>query len=74
MVVGPEAGLDAIERLGDTLDGYQPYHSARADLLRRTGNPDQAASAYRRALALTDNERESRFLQRRLAELRPISD
>lgn len=74
MVVGPEAGLQAMERLGETLDGYQPYHSARADLLRRIGHVELAATAYRRALDLTDNERETRFLERRLTELESLSD
>ncbi|HET6831076.1 MAG TPA: sigma-70 family RNA polymerase sigma factor, partial [Solirubrobacterales bacterium] len=33
---GPEAGLEIVESITG-LDRYQPYHVARADLLRRTG-------------------------------------
>ncbi len=54
---------------GLALDGYQPYHSTRADLLRRTGRHDEALAAYRRALQLTTNDAERRFLQRRLDDL-----
>lgn len=65
---GPAAGLVALDRI-DGLAGYQPYHAARADLLRRCGRDDEAADAYRRALALTGNPVERRFLESRLAEL-----
>jgi len=44
--------------------------AARADLCRRLGNAAQARAAYDRALALTRQEPERRFLERRLAELR----
>jgi RNA polymerase sigma-70 factor, ECF subfamily len=43
--------------------------AARADLLRSLGRREQAAKAYRRALALVANEPERRFLERRLAEV-----
>jgi len=43
--------------------------STRAELLRRLGKPDQAATAYRRALGLTPAEPERRFLERRLDQL-----
>jgi len=43
--------------------------AARADLLRRLGRRDEAAEAYRRALALATNETERRYLRRRLTEL-----
>jgi RNA polymerase sigma-70 factor (ECF subfamily) len=64
-----ERGLDEIGAL-EGLDGYQPYHVARADLLRRLGSNDASAVEYGRALALTSNEPERRFLQRRLNEVR----
>lgn len=69
MLVGPEAGLAAVDRLAPVLDGYRHLHSARADMLRRLDRIDEAAAAYRRALELADNEPERRFLERRLAEL-----
>jgi RNA polymerase sigma-70 factor (ECF subfamily) len=70
MVEGPEHGLalvDEIERRGE-LDGYHLLHATRADLLRRLRRPDEAAAAYTRALGLTSNPAERRFLERRLAE------
>ncbi len=57
--------LDGIEGL----DGYHLLHAARADLFRRLDRGGEAAESYRRALALTTNEAESRFLERRLAEV-----
>jgi RNA polymerase sigma-70 factor (ECF subfamily) len=57
--------LDTIEGL----DGYHLLHAARADLYRRLDRRDEAANAYRRALELTTNDSESRFLERRLAEV-----
>ena len=68
---GPEAGLalvDAILARGELSD-YRLAHAARADLCRRLGRKAEAAAAYERALALTRQEPERRFLQRRLAEL-----
>ncbi len=44
------------------LDGYQPYHAARADLLARVGRTAEAIAAYDRALELTTNAVERRFL------------
>ncbi len=64
---GPEAGLALVERLD--LDGYQYFHSTRADLLRRLGRADEARREYERALELADSEPERRFLRRRLAEV-----
>jgi RNA polymerase sigma-70 factor (ECF subfamily) len=52
-----------------TLDDYPYLHAGRADLLRRLGRPDEAATAYRRAAALTTNQAERAFIQRRLGEL-----
>jgi RNA polymerase sigma-70 factor (ECF subfamily) len=70
---GPAAGLaliDAILARGD-LAGYALAHSARADLCRRLGRVHEARGAYERALALTRQEPQRRFLERRLAELGP---
>jgi len=70
MADGPRAGLDIIEALGNRgdVDGYHLLHAARADLLRRLGEPADAAKSYRRALELVTNESERRFLERRLRE------
>jgi len=68
---GPAAGLgliDAILARGDLAD-YHLAHSARADLCRRLGRIAEARAAYQRALDLTRQEPERRFLERRLAEL-----
>jgi RNA polymerase sigma-70 factor (ECF subfamily) len=68
---GPQAGLrlvDAILADGDLSD-YHLAHSVQADLCRRLGRTTEARTAYERALGLTRQEPERRFLERRLAEL-----
>jgi RNA polymerase sigma-70 factor (ECF subfamily) len=68
---GPEAGIaliDAILGRGDLAD-YHLAHAARADLCRRSGRADEARRSSERALALTGQESERRFMERRLAEL-----
>ena len=71
MAEGPEEGLRRLDALaaGGALAGYHLLPAARADLLRRLGRVDEAAAAYREALALVGNDAEGRFLRRRLAEL-----
>ncbi len=64
---GAEAGLALLDRLD--LDGYQYFHSTRADLLRRLGRAGEARTAYERALELAQAEPERRFLERRIAEV-----
>ena len=64
---GTEAGLAVLEGLD--LDGYQYFHSTRADLLRRLGRTDEAQTEYERALELAHTEPERRFLRRRVAEV-----
>jgi RNA polymerase sigma-70 factor, ECF subfamily len=68
---GLETGLRLIDELGASgeLASYHLYHAARADLLRRLGRSREAGEAYRRALTLTANAVERRFLRRRLAEM-----
>ena len=68
---GYETGLaiiDAIFRRGDLRD-YRFAHAARADLCRRIGRLMEARQSYQRALTLTRQEPERRFLERRLAEI-----
>ncbi|HVR04856.1 MAG TPA: DUF6596 domain-containing protein [Solirubrobacteraceae bacterium] len=64
---GTEAGLAALADLD--LDGYQPFHATRAELLRRLGRTDEADQAYAAALVLTTNPRERRLLEQRRAGL-----
>jgi RNA polymerase sigma-70 factor (ECF subfamily) len=63
-----EDGLALVEGL-DGLDEYHLLHAARADFLRRLDRREEAASAYRRALELTSNAAETRYLERRLLEV-----
>ncbi len=69
MARGAPEGLALLLRLGGELDGYYPYHAARADLLRRTSQREAAADAYARALELCGNRAERAYLQRRLDEM-----
>jgi RNA polymerase sigma-70 factor, ECF subfamily len=81
MARGPLAGLaiiDALQASGD-LENYHLFHAARADLLRRMvlreqavpeqAVREQAARSYLRALELVTNDRERRYLERRLREV-----
>lgn len=61
-----EEGLALIDAV-EGLDGYRHFHSARADLLRRLGRAADAREAYLRALELTEDGPERRFLEGRLA-------
>jgi RNA polymerase sigma-70 factor (ECF subfamily) len=71
MVDGPAAGLALVDYLAadGALDGYAYLHSTRADLLRQLDRRADAVEAYRQAAALTTNEAERAFLERRLAEV-----
>ena len=69
MARGPEAGLALADEQAEALDGFHLLHATRADLLRRLGRADEAADAYRRALALAANPVERAFLERRLEEV-----
>jgi RNA polymerase sigma-70 factor (ECF subfamily) len=60
---GPGTGLALVDELdAERLDGYQPFHATRADLLARAGRTGEAVDAYDRALALTTNPAERHFL------------
>lgn len=68
---GPSAGLELIDGIlerGELTD-YHLAHSARAELCRRLGKTADARTAYERALALTRQEPEQRFIEKRLAGL-----
>ena len=72
MASGPAAGLVLVEGLAaeGSLAEYHLFHAVRADLLRRVGRRQEAATAYERALGLATNGAERTFLARRLAEVR----
>jgi RNA polymerase sigma-70 factor, ECF subfamily len=69
---GPAAAFELVEEL--ELEGYQPFHAARADLLQRLGRAEEAASEYERAAALAPTEAERAFLRRGGRAARPQRD
>ena len=68
---GPLAGLSLIEGIlqRGELQDYHLAHSARAEFCRQLGRLAEAREAYQRALALTRQEPERRFIQGRLLAL-----
>ncbi|WBQ02070.1 RNA polymerase sigma factor [Kribbella sp. CA-293567] len=73
MAEGPEAGLLVVDELvaSGTLPGYHLLTATRADLLRRAGRHDEAATAYREALGQAPTDTERAFLQQRIEEAAP---
>ena len=67
-VDGADAGLALVDGLG--LTRHQLFHAVRADMLRRSGRDAEAVAAYDAAIALSGNERERSFLERRVMYLR----
>jgi RNA polymerase sigma-70 factor, ECF subfamily len=63
-----EEGLVLVDELS-SLGAYHLFHAARADLLRRLDRREEAADAYRQALALTASEVERAYFRRRLSEV-----
>ncbi len=72
MADGPTAALRIVDELAPELAAYHLFHATRAELLRRSDRPEEAAIAYRRALELVMNAQERAFLQRRLREVAPL--
>ena len=71
MAEGPTVGLrllDALETKPELRD-YYLLPAARADLLRRLERWQDAAHAYRRAVALAGNDATRTYLSRRLSEV-----
>lgn len=68
---GPAVGLALIDALlaRGELAEYRFAHSARAELCRRLGKIAEARASYQRALDLTEQEPERRFLEQRLRAL-----
>jgi RNA polymerase sigma-70 factor, ECF subfamily len=72
MADGPHVGLAMLEALSadERLDRYQPLHATRAELLARAGDSIGAATAYRRAIELTENTAERKALEARSRRVR----
>ncbi len=69
---GPEVGVAIIDEIlarGDLVD-YRLAHAARAELCRRIGRVADARAAYERAIKLTKQDPERRFLEQQLRDLR----
>ena len=69
---GPAAGLVLVDEIldrGELMD-YRLAHAARAELCRRLGKTADARASYQRALELTRQEPERRFIEARLAALK----
>jgi len=62
------ADLDALAGDG-SLAAYQPFFAARAELLRRSGDFERARADAERAIALSANEAERRFMEKRLRQI-----
>ncbi|MEX2198205.1 MAG: RNA polymerase sigma factor [Burkholderiales bacterium] len=67
---GPAAALPAVTSLLVELEGYHLAHAVHADLFRRLGRKAEAIAAYERALVLSRQAPERRFLEGRIAALR----
>ena len=66
---GAKQVLGLLQPMAYRLENYQPFHAARADILRRAGHVKQARDAYEQALALTPNKADRAFLQYRQSTL-----
>jgi RNA polymerase sigma-70 factor (ECF subfamily) len=69
-IEGPDAALTLLDGLD--LENYYLFHAVRADMLRRLGRNDEAATAYEAAIARTNNLAEREHMQRRLDGLAPV--
>lgn len=74
MLDGPAAGLPLVSALlqDETLRNYHLAHAAQADLYRRLAHYPEALPAYLRALALTQQGPEQRFLQQKIADIKAL--
>jgi RNA polymerase sigma-70 factor (ECF subfamily) len=69
MADGPITALPLLDALEERLNRYHPFHSTKADLLRRLDRLEDAVASYRRALDLATNPFERKFLERRIADV-----
>ena len=67
MAFGPDAALELLDQLAatGTLENYHLLHGVRGDLLEKTGRRGEAAEAFTRAAALTENDSERELMLRR---------
>ncbi len=67
MAAGPQAGLDAVDRLTSerALEAYHLLWSVRGDLLGKLGRTAEAKADFERAASLTENDRERTYLRQR---------
>ncbi len=68
---GPGTGLALMDELAAELDDYSYLHSSRAALLVKLERFDEAVGAYDRALALTANDAERRWMTQRRTDIAP---
>jgi RNA polymerase sigma-70 factor (ECF subfamily) len=66
MAIGPQHGLQMLEPLADELAAFAPFHLARADMLRRSGDAERAREAYGAALEHMQNSVERKFIRERM--------
>ena len=66
------AGLASLQLLAQNtqLDNYQPYHAARADMLRRDGQYGKAKLSYEKAIALSASKAEQKYLTGKLMNMK----
>jgi RNA polymerase sigma-70 factor (ECF subfamily) len=69
MAEGNQEGLTALDAVSEQLVDYPWFHSARAELLLRMERFEEATTAFRRAIALTNNGDTRGFLEERLATI-----
>ena len=71
MLHGPQASLQALMKLKDdaSLKKYHLFYATFGELYERSENFPEAKKHYQQALALTDNEAEQRFLQKKIRQI-----
>jgi RNA polymerase sigma factor (sigma-70 family) len=74
MAHSPEAGLAVLDAIDEQLAGSHRLDAVRAHLLEQAGDADGALRHYRAAARRTTNLPERRYLIRRAARLRALSD
>jgi RNA polymerase sigma factor (sigma-70 family) len=69
MVDGPQAGLQSLTGVQDTLGSHYRFHSVRAHLLELNGNLNDAVHEFRVAAARATNVREQNYLVTKASRL-----
>ncbi len=67
---GPEAGLLQLQHLKQhkVFENYQPWYAAKADMLARLGDAEEAKVQYEQAISLLENSGDIKYLQQQLAK------